>query len=516
MHELQVTLNPGTVIMGRYVVIDVLGKGGFSAVYLIQDRKREDNFFALKEVTAFDKQARDFFALECSLLQRLDHPALPRVYNAFADEAHDRMYMIMDYVEGPNLETLLRIQPKQRFSLPDATAVLAPVVDALEYLHQHDPPIIHRDLKPANIIVPVVGGKTILVDFGIAKEYDSHGTTNAIRHCTPGYGAPEHYAGGTNVRTDIYGLGATLFTLLTGDIPPDAIDRLTQIGNDRGDPLKPLSALVPSVPEHISKAIQRAMSLNMMQRYSSVKEFWQTLQTEPGQKHISEALGSIVGSPGGPEVPEKKGKVSSKSLHKLQLPTTPEIPEQTIKVSQLLQGKEQQDGGRSRNRVLLPIFLTLLFLVVVGASFLGFTFIHNQITSASSPKVVSAIIVNPAESLAATVTITHVATLARTYIGTIYTSEGAPYQMSLTNVHQSGGYISGTFTSSLSSGDFNGFLDNSGHIYFTVTSGQPLYFTGTVQADHSISGDNFCSIDQSNNCIPGQATGNWSAAPGRP
>src|SRR5258707_13861274 len=126
--------------------------------------------------------------------------------------------MLMDYVEGRNLETSPHIQHEKRFSLPVNIAILAPIVDAIEYLHQQYPPIMHRDIKPSNIIVPIVGGKTILVDFGIAKEYYTHVTTIAIRYGLPGYAAAEHYTTVTNTRTDIHGLGATVDTLLTGDI----------------------------------------------------------------------------------------------------------------------------------------------------------------------------------------------------------------------------------------------------------------------------------------------------------
>ncbi len=212
MHQIHETLSPGAVIRGRYLVIDLIGRGGFSAVYLVQDQQREDRFFALKEVIATNKKARDRFTFECTVLERLIHPALPRVHNVFENEERNRLCMLMDYIEGPNLEKLRHIQPERRFSLPVITVILAPIVDAIEYLHQQDPPIIHRDIKPSNIIVPVAGGKTMLVDFGIAKEYDMHGTTSAVRQGTPGYGAPEHYTTGTNPRTDIYGLGATLYT----------------------------------------------------------------------------------------------------------------------------------------------------------------------------------------------------------------------------------------------------------------------------------------------------------------
>jgi len=115
MHQIHETLSPGAIIRDRYLVIDLLGTGGFSAVYLVQDQEREDSIFALKEVVATQKQARERFTFECTVLERLVHPALPQVHNVFDNEEHDRLYMLMDYVEGPNLETLRHIQPESAF-----------------------------------------------------------------------------------------------------------------------------------------------------------------------------------------------------------------------------------------------------------------------------------------------------------------------------------------------------------------------------------------------------------------
>jgi len=110
---------------------------------------------------------------------------------------------------------------------------LAPIMNAVSYLHNQQPPIIHRDIKPANIVVPPSGNEEVLVDFGIAKEFNPDSTTTAVRHVSPGYAAPEQYGLGTNTRTDIYGLGATIYTLLTGVVPADSFYRITQLGSIR-------------------------------------------------------------------------------------------------------------------------------------------------------------------------------------------------------------------------------------------------------------------------------------------
>ncbi len=449
---------------------------------------------------ATNKKARDRFTFECTVLERLIHPALPRVHNVFENEERNRLCMLMDYVEGPNLEKLRHIQPERRFSLPVITVILAPIVDAIEYLHQQDPPIIHRDIKPSNIIVPVAGGKTILVDFGIAKEYDTHGTTSAVRQGTPGYGAPEHYTTGTNPRTDIYGLGATLYTLLTGDIPPDAIERMTQLSNEKPDPVKPVSELVPSIPLHISRAIQRAMSLKMMQRFATVQEFWQALQGEPGQQpHIAEALNSIVVSPSTSEVSGKTGETSSQPLQAKQLP-----------------------ARRSRKRFLIPVLLALLMMVGIGAGLWGFTVIRGN--PGSSPATVQHPALSPTArptvAVAATFTPDPYPRLAPSYYGTIDDLQAnVPYQMTLTQMMQNDGHISGSFSAMQMSGTFSGSLDTSKHISFTVVASRslaPLYFMGAIRPDGSLVGT-FCEIDQNVQyiqCLSSGVFGVWNVAPG--
>lgn len=283
MYELQqkqLTLPGGVTVRdsfgNHYVIEGLLGQGRAGVVYLVRDRRVKQNLFALKEVINPDKRDRERFIFEGELLKRLDHRALPRVYRVFERDKLKRVYMLMDYIRGKNLEGLRAEQPEQRFSLPIALAIMAPIVDALIYLHHQDPPVVHRDVKPANIIVPVGADVAVLVDFGSAKEYVADETTTIIRHGTPGYAALEQYGGGTTPRTDIYGLGATFYTLLTGTIPIDAIVRAA--GSRGTDPLKPAHLLAPAVPLAVAEAIQRAMSLSSEDRFATVEQFWQVLQ----------------------------------------------------------------------------------------------------------------------------------------------------------------------------------------------------------------------------------------------
>ncbi len=148
MQELQTTLPVGSIVGGRYQVEKLLGKGGFGAVYLVRDQRVQHNLFALKEVIDPNIQERKRFVFEADLLRRLDHPALPRVYHVFEDDRNERAYMLMDYVEGANLEVLRQQQPNRRFSVPQVLSIIAPIMNAVYYLHNQQPPVIHRDIKP--------------------------------------------------------------------------------------------------------------------------------------------------------------------------------------------------------------------------------------------------------------------------------------------------------------------------------------------------------------------------------
>jgi serine/threonine protein kinase len=185
----------------------------------------------------------------------------------------------MSYIKEPNLEILRLQQSEKRFQLPQVMAMMTPVINAVAYLHHKSPPVIHRNIQPA-IITPTNADRSVLVMLGIVKEYDS--TTTNLHYLAPGYGATEQYREVYSARNDIYGLGATCYTLLTGIIPPDALYRSTQLSNGEIDPLKPLNEVIPTTPTFMAETIQRAMSINALDRFSSVQQFKQALKADPG------------------------------------------------------------------------------------------------------------------------------------------------------------------------------------------------------------------------------------------
>jgi eukaryotic-like serine/threonine-protein kinase len=265
------TLTPGDLLHIRYRIIGIIGRGGMGAVY-----RGEDAVLlvpvAIKENLNPLPQAVKQFKREALLLATLRHSNLPRVTDHFIEG--DLQYLIMDYVPGDDLKTIL----EQQGAIPESQVMswCGEICDALTYLHTQHPPVTHRDIKPANIkITPE--GKPVLVDFGIAKASEAGGvTTTGARSLTPGFAPPEQYGSSpTDSRTDQYSLAATLYNLLTGQIPPDSLDRtLSQA------PLKSIRELIPKLSPAVDRAILKAMSLSPSDRFASVKDFLAALKGE--------------------------------------------------------------------------------------------------------------------------------------------------------------------------------------------------------------------------------------------
>jgi serine/threonine-protein kinase len=219
----------GQIIDGKYEVLAFIGEGGMSCVYLARDQ-RLNKQWAVKEIKQTGDRERDeliarSFIVEANLMKRLDHPMLPRIVDIVKDSG--TAYVIMDYIEGQSLDTIVRSFGPQ--AQGDVLEWALDLCSVLDYLHNSSPPIIYRDMKPANIMLKP-DGSTCIIDFGIAREYrDASQASLAARMSdttvlgTRGYAAPEQFGGSgqTDPRTDIYCLGATLYHLLTGHSPAD-------------------------------------------------------------------------------------------------------------------------------------------------------------------------------------------------------------------------------------------------------------------------------------------------------
>jgi len=247
----------------------LLSQGGFGAVYLAMDLKLHGPC-AIKENLDTSPEAERQFEQEASILFNLKHPGLPRVFDFFSLSGKGS-YLAMDFIEGDNLETLLEDEKKP---LPEKKVLewLQQICNALTYMHNQPLPIVHRDIKPANIkITPE--GQAVLVDFGISKVYKkSQLTTLGAMAATPGYAPIEQYGRGrTDIRTDVYALGATAFTLLTNTVPPDSPDRFA------GTPLPNPLDLNGQISLQVANAIIKALDIDPDRRFQSVVDFWDAL-----------------------------------------------------------------------------------------------------------------------------------------------------------------------------------------------------------------------------------------------
>ena len=279
-------LPTGTMLAERYRIVKMMGRGGFGAVYKAWDT-RLNSPCAVKENFETTPEAERQFAREASLLAGMRHPNLPVMIDHFIIPGQGQ-YLVMDFVAGDDLQSILE---KNAGPLDEAQVLpwFTQVCDGLNYLHSRKPPVIHRDLKPANVrITP--DGDAMLVDFGIAKSYDpSTKTTMGARAVTPGYSPPEQYGfGSTDSRSDLYALGATLYTLLTGQMPVESVQRTV------GIPLPPPTSLNPHVSRRVEAIILKAMALLPADRYQTAAEFKAALVKAQAPAPLEEELQATV------------------------------------------------------------------------------------------------------------------------------------------------------------------------------------------------------------------------------
>src|SRR3982074_420542 len=261
------------ILEDRYRIIRQLGKGGMGAVYEAVDQ-RLDAVVALKETFSVDDRLRRQFEQEARLLPHLHHPALPRVSDYFTEG--DRAFLVMQFISGADLAEIISQQPGP-FPRYQVIAWADQLLDALIYLHTRDRQIIHRDIKPHNLKV-TANGQIALLDFGLAKaqttDLSGSNSSNSIFGYTRRYSPLEQIQDqGTSPQSDIYALGATLYHLLTGVKPQDALARATAVADSKPDPLTPAHEVHRAVGPEISAILNRAMALSAADRYPTASDF---------------------------------------------------------------------------------------------------------------------------------------------------------------------------------------------------------------------------------------------------
>ncbi len=262
-------LQPNTILQGRYLILDQIGRGGMGAVYKATDTRLRSTV-ALKQTLVEGDPARRAFEREAQLLAGLRHPALPRVSDHFMEG--DGQFLVMEFIPGDDLAAMLAKRGTS-FPIADVLRWADQLLDALDYLHSQQPPVIHRDIKPQNIKL-TTRGEIILLDFGLAKgaaaQLSRVTSTGSIFGYTPHYAPLEQIQGsGTSARSDLYSLAATLHHLLTGSPPPDALTRAAAMINETVDPLEPISKLNPDVSPAIAAVLTGALSQKPVQRPAS-------------------------------------------------------------------------------------------------------------------------------------------------------------------------------------------------------------------------------------------------------
>ncbi|HEY4600289.1 MAG TPA: protein kinase [Cerasibacillus sp.] len=251
-------LKIGDVVDKRYEVLKEIGRGGMSVVYLAMDN-RLNKSLVIKDIRKRDKFRNEILVhslvVEANLLKKLDHHALPRIYDII--ESSGDIYVVMDYIEGESLKDKMAREGIQ--SADDVIEWAKQLADVLHYLHTRKPnPIIYRDMKPDNIML-TPDGNIKLIDFGIAREYKEEQSTDTTNLGTKAYAAPEQISGKqTDVRTDIYSLGLTLYHLITG-----------KTLNDPPFEVKPIRYWDSTLPEGLEYIISVCTQAEPENRYQS-------------------------------------------------------------------------------------------------------------------------------------------------------------------------------------------------------------------------------------------------------
>ncbi|NJN66770.1 MAG: protein kinase [Chloroflexaceae bacterium] len=280
------TLPLNTLLRGQYEIVCLLARGGMGAVYQATDR-HHGTTVALKQSLTTDERLRKAFEREARILSRLRHPSLPTVSDYFFDETGQ--FLVMEYIPGDDLESLLQRKGKA-FATTSALSWVVRWADqllgALEYLHSQEHPIIHRDIKPQNL-KPTARGDIMLLDFGIAKsvaDQTRHSAVHSVRGYTRYYAPLEQIQGtGTDPRSDLYALAATLYHLMTGGPPPDALTRVAAVLSGQPDPLQSAHKLNPRVPSSVAFVIHQAMEQKIADRFASARAMRMALRVAVNQ-----------------------------------------------------------------------------------------------------------------------------------------------------------------------------------------------------------------------------------------
>lgn len=328
-------LSSGILLDNRYEIIKVLGKGGMSTVYLAKDKRLNKNW-AVKEVKESFRDQVDLSA-EPNILKNLNHSGIPKIIDIFNE--NDNLYIVEDFIEGNNLEQYIKMNTD--ISITSILSITSKICEILEYLHGLEPPIIYRDLKPQNIIISNEQQVT-LVDFGISKIYKVNGNMDTVALGTKGYAAPEQYgANQSNIRSDIYGLGAVIFFLINKRSP-----------NTINEPLKDDSYSM-EIGKEIKDIIKKCMQIEPGDRFESINTL---------KKYIDNII----------ENNDKTTKILDYSFYNNPSDRTEIMDNKSIEFKTELNDKSIHKKNKKSRKKIILVAVTFLILLLCFSSFLAY------------------------------------------------------------------------------------------------------------------------------------------------
>ena len=268
------------MIQNRYLIVQPIGKGGMGEVYLAVDQ-RLGSAVALKR-TFFneDDALQNAFEREARILARLRHPVLPKVIDHFMENGDQ--FLVMEHISGDDVAKRIENANKP-FPLSWVMFWADQMLDALSYLHSHEPPIIHRDIKPQNLKL-TDENHIVILDFGLSKDFDTSSSSQPLQSgsvvgYSPHFAPMEQVRGtGTDARSDLYSLSATLYQMMTNTIPADSLSRADALLGKGDDPIFPINEINEEVPPAVSEVILKGLAIRQGERYSTAIEMQKALR----------------------------------------------------------------------------------------------------------------------------------------------------------------------------------------------------------------------------------------------
>ncbi len=383
-------IEAGKILQDRYRVEKQIGQGGMGAVFVATD-ERFGSTVAIKETFFTDEKFRKAFEREARLLNSLRHPALPRVSDHFIDG--NGQFLVMEFIEGDDLSEQLEAEGKV-FSVEEVLGWADQLLDALEFLHTQEMPVIHRDIKPQNLKL-TSRGQIILLDFGLAKgnitNAESATAAKSVFGYSRNYASLEQIQGtGTDPRSDLYSLAATLYHLLTGIPPADALTRAMNVLSDKPDPLIEANRIRAEIPVGVSLVLNNAMALNAEHRPASAKEMRAQILAVKDEVPLANAETITDGLPNTNIYSQKTqlqsdaSKISNLKQSNILTETFPDDESKVTQIKPVITGDFEEksaqiyplaaDGKKSRRGLAIGAALGSLLLAV--SAVLGF-YVYN-------------------------------------------------------------------------------------------------------------------------------------------